>query len=156
MKINLNILPKYFDEDVEIPNSFYENTDIKKIDKVHIKGDIKYNLSDEVEISLNVLTNITLQDSITLENILYPISIDIQENLEEIEAESTNFYEKDKNILDIIEFLWENIVLEVPISLTSVSGTNLKGDGWELNKLEEDEEIDNQFLKLNDVFKGGE
>ena len=156
MKINLNILPKYFDEDIEIPESFYENTDIIKMDKVHINGDIKYNLSDEVEINLQVLTNITLQDSITLEDISYPINIEIKENLSEIASESTNFYEKDKNILDIIEFLWENIVLEVPISLTKSSGTNLKGEGWELNGFADTEETREEFLKLNEIFKGGE
>ena len=72
------------------------------------------------------------------------------------EENSNEFYEKNKNILDINEFLWENIVLEVPISLTKKSGTNIKGNGWELNKKSNEEEIDPRLAKLNEIFKGGE
>ena len=37
-----------------------------------------------------------------------------------------------QNMLDIIELLWENIILEVPISLTKSPNLELKGDGWVL------------------------
>ena len=66
------------------------------------------------------------------------------------------FFEKSKNTLDKLEFLWENIVLEVPISLTNNSGTTLRGEGWELNNDSDEDEIDPRLAKLNDLFKGGE
>ena len=156
LKINLNLLPIKLDNDVVIPENYYENTDIKRLDDIHVKGLIDYDLSENVRIQLQITGKMILNDSITLDNIEEDINIDIDETLDEIASESTYFYEKDKNILDIIEFLWENIVLEVPISRTLVSGTNLDGKGWSLNKVDGEEKIDERFLKLNDYFKGGE
>ncbi len=157
MNINLNLLPITLDDDIIIPESFYKDTDIKRLDNLHVKGIIKYDLSDEVIINLVLTGKMIIIDSITLEEITNDLNINIDTNLEEITSESAYFYEKDKNILDIIEFLWENIVLEVPISQTLVSGTNIEGNGWSLNKGNgKDEEIDERFLKLNDYFKGGE
>lgn len=155
-KLNLNLLPIELDENIIFDESYYKNTDIIKMDSFHIKGEIFYNLSDEIEINLNVEGNIYLNDAITLEEIKYPINININEILSNSEENSNEFYEKNKNILDINEFLWENIVLEVPISLTKKSGTNIKGNGWELNKKSNEEEIDPRLAKLNEIFKGGE
>ena len=147
MKINLNLLPVTLDDDIIIPETFYQNTEIKRLDNIHVQGTIKYDLSDEVVINMQVTGKMILVDSITLEEISEDINLDIATNLEEITSESTYFYEKNKNILDIIEFLWENIVLEVPISRTLASGTNMEGNGWSLNKDDGiDEEIDEYFL----------
>ena len=154
--INLNLLPITLDEDITFPESYYENTSIKKMDNFPVTGVIKYNLSEEVEISLHVTGNIYLEDAITLEEVLYPIAIDIDENLSDLDGENDKFFEKSKNTLDKLEFLWENIVLEVPISFTKHSGKTMTGKGWELNSNNEEEEIDPRLSKLNDLFKGGE
>lgn len=153
--INLNLLPVYLDEDIEFPRSYYENLDILDMTDFHVKGEFKYNLSDEIEVDLHVTGKMYLQDAITLDKIIYPIDIEIHKNLSDLEEESEKVIEKSKNILDKLEFLWENIVLEVPISFTKASGAKMHGDGWELNK-EDDEEIDPRLAKLNDLFKGGE
>lgn len=155
MHINLNLLPVNIDEDVMIPEEFYKNTDIDSLEDIHVTGRVFYNLSDEVEIDFHVTGKMILTDSITLDKITKDLDLEINESLEEIGDESTFFYEKSKNILDIIEFLWENIVLEVPISLTNASGTNLSGEGWGLNE-EREKEINPEFLKLNEIYKGGE
>ena len=156
MIINLNLLPVSIDQDFIIPSSYYASTDIKELHNVHAKGKVYYNLSDEVEIDLDVTGEMILTDSITLKDIKENINLKISQNLEEIAQESTYFYEKGKNTLDIIEFLWENIVLEVPISRTLASGRTMEGNGWSLNKTDDEEKIDERFLKLNDYFKGGE
>ena len=44
--------------------------------------------------------------------------------------EITDFIEKNQNALDINEFLWQNIVLEVPIRYTLCDAEKLKGDNW--------------------------
>ena len=154
--INLNLLPVYLDEDIEFPRSYYENLDILDMTDFHVKGEFKYNLSDEIEVDLHVTGKMYLQDAITLDKIIYPIDIEIHKNLSDLEEESEKVIEKSKNILDKLEFLWENIVLEVPISLTNNSGATLSGEGWELNGNNDEEEIDPRFAKLNDLFKGGE
>lgn len=156
MKINLNMLPYKINEEVTIPESFYKNTDIKKIDKLKVEGIIKYNSADEVEAILNVEGSMTLVDAITNEPIEYPLNIEIAENIEEFNEDLTKNYEKNQNTLDIIEFLWENIVLEVPIRVTGSAGVNMKGNGWELNSKNEDDGLDPRFEKLNELFKGGE
>ena len=138
MKCNLNLLPIKFDDDIVIDKSYFEKSSVKDIKNLHIKGIINYNLSDEVEINLNVRGIMLLEDANTLEPVEYPINIDINDNLDEIVSESPYFYEKSKNTLDIIEFLWENIVLEVPISVSVSKSVTLKGNGWELiNDMEE-------------------
>ena len=148
--INLNLLPVHLDEDIIFPESYYQDTDIVRLDNMHVVGDIFYNLSDEIETNINLSGNMILQDAITLEEIVKNIDLNINETIEK----SAKYYKKEQNTLDKLEFLWENIVLEVPISLTNNSGVNLKGDGWELNPEEED--INPDFAKLKDIFKGGE
>ena len=156
MKINLNLLPVKINEEFVIPEDFYKNTSIKKLDKVKVDGIIKYNAADEIAIILDVKGNMFLTDAITNEQVKYPFSIQIDEILEENDENLTKYFEKSQNILDIIEFLWENIVLEVPISYTNASGTHLSGQGWELNSKNEDDGLDPRFEKLNELFKGGE
>lgn len=158
MKVNLNTLNKaYIIEDyVEIPEYFYENTDILKLDPVYVSGKIDYNITDEIEIDLNVKGKMYLSDAITLDEIEYPFLFNINETVEELGLEVQESLKKSQNILDIIEILWENIILEVPISVTKAQNTQLKGDGWELNGEELEDEIDPRLQKLNDLFKGGE
>ena len=156
MKINLNLLPINIDEKVKIPEEFYKSTSIKSLSDVYVNGVIKYNLSDEIEIILDVNGEMTLSDAITNEPIKYPFSIKIDEILTENDANNEKYFEKSQNILDIIEFLWENIVLEVPIRITKSTGVSLHGDGWQLNEDENKDKIDPRFQKLDEFFKGGE
>ncbi len=156
MKINLNVLPIKLDEYIDLPKEYYENTSIKELSKIYVNGIVKYNLSDEIEINLDVKGHMILIDAVTNEDIKYPFSIKIEEILTENDTNHEKYYEKSQNTLDKLEFLWENIVLEVPISVTSSSGINLKGDGWELNSSNSEDELDPRFEKLNELFKGGE
>lgn len=156
MKINLNLLPKVFDEEIDIPKSYYENTSIKGLSSIKVVGNIKYNVIDEVVINLDVNGEMELVDAITNELVKYPFSIKIDENLAEIDENDAKYLEKSQNTLDIIEFLWENIVLEVPIRVTRSTGVSLHGDGWQLNEDENKDKIDPRFQKLDEFFKGGE
>lgn len=156
MKINLNLLPVEIDTIVKIPEDFYLKTSIKNLSDVKVKGIIKYNASDEVVVNLEVDGVMELNDAVTNELINYPFSFEIDENLEENEENCAKSLEKSQNILDIIEFLWENIVLEVPIRVTNLTDAHLKGNGWELNSKEDNDGVDPRFEKLNELFKGGE
>ena len=125
MKLNLNLLPIKIDDTFIIPESFYKNTSIKGLDEVKVNGTIKYNAADEIQINLDVNGNMKLIDAVTNELIKYPFSFQIDEILEENDENLTKYFEKSQNILDIIEFLWENIVLEVPIRVTNTTGVHL-------------------------------
>ena len=149
-EINLNFLPEHIDEDIAFPEEFYENTDIVRLEDIHVLGDIFYNLSDEIEARICVTGKMILKDAITLEE----ISKDLDININEIIEKTAKYYKNEQNTLDKLEFLWENIVLEIPISLTNNSGIKLKGEGWELNC--EEENVNPELAKLKDLFKGGE
>ena len=148
--INLNLLPQHIDEYVVFPEEFYKDTDIVRLEDMHVVGDIFYNLSDEIEVNMRVVGKMILKDAITLEEIAQNIDFDI----DDIVDKSAKYYKNEQNTLDKLEFLWENIVLEIPISLTNNSGIKLKGEGWELNC--EEENVNPELAKLKDLFKGGE
>lgn len=156
MKINLNLLPKEINEELIITKNYYELSDIKDLSPVKVLGIIKYNASDEIAINLNVSGTMKLTDAITNDLIDYPFSFEIDEILESLEGESEKYFEKNQNILDIIEFLWENIVLEVPIRITNEENVHLSGEGWELNNVSSKDEIDPRLQELSKIFKGGE
>ena len=154
MIINLNELSYKDKIDISGTYSFDENylkdSQIKKLDNVKAEGYIYQNSADEYIINLSIEGKMTILDSITLEEVEYPFNINIDDNLD-------IFLQKDENSLDIMELLWQNIVLEVPIRYTKSDADNLKGDNWEvLNAEEKQEEIDPRMQKLLDYYKGGE
>jgi len=86
-----------------------------------------------------------IEDSISLEIISYPFSFEIEENIEEKQLK----YEK---TLDIIDILWQNIVLEVPLKQTEVTDfSDYQGDGWKL-VTEEEKNTNNPFSELANML----
>ena len=134
MKIDffkLNNLNKVsFDEDITIDSSFYEKMDIMNIEDVHACGEISINCVDEIELLATVTGTFTIPCAVTLEPVKVPFTSEIDENIGKFE----DFYNKNKNSLDILPIIWENIVLEVPMRVVKegVSTQDLNGDGWEL------------------------
>ncbi len=141
------------DKDVIIDMTKYQHSSIKALNNLHVLGYVKYNSSDNLEFNLNLTGNMILEDAVTLEDIDYPLNIKIEEEYE-INDEFMQLYMKNnKNILDIIPILWENIVLEVPIRLTTSDNVKLSGDGWSLNADDNDfDDIDPRLAKLKEVL----
>ena len=87
-------------------------------------------------------------DSVTNEKVDYDFEFEVDDEIEENGVIN-------QNMLDIIELLWQNIVLEVPIRFTKSDAENLSGDNWKVidgnNK-----EIDPRMQKLYELNKGGE
>ncbi|CDE38023.1 putative ACR COG1399 [Mycoplasma sp. CAG:472] len=102
---------------------FLENSPIKKLDDVNYSGFITRNDIDEYFINIRIYGTMVLLDSVSLEELDYPYDINIDDEI-------TDFIEKNQNALDINEFLWQNIVLEVPIRYTLCDAEKLKGDNW--------------------------
>lgn len=134
MKIDLNRLNAYniinVDNDIIIDKKLYQNTDVRDIKNLHIKGDISINISDEVVVDLEVSGVFILPCAITLEDVEYQFTTKI----EEIWGKFNDFYDNYKNNLDICPIIWENIVSEVPMRVVKegIKTDNLNGDGWEL------------------------
>ena len=113
---------------------------ILDLSKISVKGNISRDL-DDYQIDMNIVGDMTINDSVTLKPVVYHFDIDFNDNLNEI-------IENNKNSLDIIEILWQNIVLEVPLRFTIVEDySKIKGDGWKLVS-EEDLVKNNPFNTL--------
>ena len=155
MNINLNEL-NYKDK-IEINNTFnypeeyLEKSSIKKLDNVKVEGFIYLNDIDEYIAKLHIYGIMDILDSVTLEEIPYEYDILFDDVIPENNVNN-------QNLLDIMEFLWQNIVLEVPIRYTKSDADNLKGDNWQvISDNNNEEEIDPRMQKLYDYFnKGGE
>ena len=134
-----------------ISDDYYKNTDIIKLDNVIVSGSVvrKYNDDEELDdyIKCSIKGSMIIPDSISLEEVEYPYEIEYDDFLGENNKKS-------ENILDIFAFLWENILLEVPLQFTKVSDlSKFHGDGWRL--LSEEEKIleNNPFSDLLKDFE---
>ena len=131
----------------EIPEEYYKNTDIITLNQVRVKGNLK-RVDKDIMLEASISGNMVIPDSISLEPVKYPFSIKIEENVEEK-------IKNNENTLAIIDILWENIVLEIPIRYSEVEDySNFSGDGW--NLIEEDSyqksAINNPFKELRNLF----
>lgn len=119
------------DENISIPEEYDLNkAGIRKIENLHVSGIISIDFADEIVADLTVTGDFILPCAVSLEDVLYPINVKIEENMGKFE----DFYNKNKNTLDILPFIWENIVSEVPIRVVKDEYKDFKqsGNGWEV------------------------
>ena len=134
MKVDLNYLNRFgkieIDNDFNLDESFYKNTDIRKLESLHVCGIINIDYEDNINFNLNITGKMILPCAVTLKNVEYDFNTNIDENIGRFEE----IYKNNKNTLEISEILWENIVLEIPIRVVSkdIEPSNTSGDGWEL------------------------
>ena len=119
------------DNVVSFGPEYIENTSIQKLENVKVNGRAYYSVTNEIVFDCKVEGSFVLLDALTLEPCDYPFSIEISEILSE------NASELNKNelkTLDIMDILWQNIVLEVPISFRKNPDekVEMSGEGWEL------------------------
>ena len=124
------------DDTISFDESYIKKTPIKKLDNIKVKGRAYYSVTNEIVFECDVKGIMVLEDTLTLEPVDYPIDIHINEVLGENTEENVK---NESKRLDIIDILWQNIVLEVPISLRVNPGKDyeMKGEGWELLKEED-------------------
>ena len=134
MKIDLFKLNNFnkldIDSDLVFDKEYYEKTDVRDIVDAHVTGTLSISYEDELECDLVVTGTFILPCAITLEDVSYEFNTKIEENLGKFE----DFYNKNKNSLDILPFLWENVVSEVPIRVVKEGAelSSMQGNGWEL------------------------
>ena len=156
MDIDLSLLHSKTTEEIDItntytiPKEYYESTSVEKIENIKVTGKVYMASSiddaDEEEdyIKAKIEGDIILTYSISLEPVSYPISIDFDDILEQN-------CKKDENTLDIFQFLWENIVLEIPLQFTKVKDlSKFHGDGW---KLVSEDELTTRNNPFSDLLK---
>jgi len=157
MDIDLSLLQSNTVENIDITGNYnidskyYDGSDVLKLDNIKVNGyiyrseDEEGNLDDFIKCSIE--GNMVIPDSISLEEVSYPFSIEYDDIIEES-------CKKCENILDIFQFLWENIVLEVPLQFTKVEDlSKFHGDGWKLVSEDELRENNNPFSDLLKDFE---
>ena len=133
----------YFDKIFNFSKEKLKNTSIKKLSSVKVNGKITKISDYSIDLTMEIKTNMTLEDSVTLEEIEYPVNIQFNSIIDsdEDDEESCKILQ---NTLDILPIVWENIVLEVPLRVVKEEKeTIIEGDGWSLNKIENDSPLSN-------------
>ena len=141
MNIELNKISQNglnINEEVEYTD--YNKSLIKDLSSIKVMGKLFYNNLDELIFMGTIKGIMKLIDANNGELIDYPFESEIDDVI-------ANEYISEKS-LDLKAFLWQNIVLEVPIRVSNSNLENLKGDGWELR----DEFTKKEDPRL-DVFK---
>lgn len=159
MDIDLSLLHSQTIEKVsltgtyDIPKTYFGNSGILDVKDLKVEGYIYLECSEEDAEELidyanvSIKANLILADSISLEPVEYPITIKYDDILEEN-------CKKNENTLDIFQFLWENIVLEIPLQFTKVKDlSKFHGDGWKLISEDELNASNNPFTDLLKDFK---
>ena len=117
------------DEDITFPEEYF-NKEIRGLKNAHINGVVYINDFDEVEVSLEVNGTFILPCAVSLEDVDYEFSTEIDENAGNYEK----FLSKEQNSLDISDIIWENIISEVPLRVVKEGAKPIvtSGDGWEI------------------------
>ncbi len=119
------------DEEVNFSDEFLTNSDIKTLKNTRFTGEIKEDSDTTINLRGTLSGTMVIEDSISLEDVDYEFSCEIEENIDEI-------LENNQNSIDILEILWQNIVLEIPLKYTEVEDlSKYQGDGWKV--ISEDE-----------------
>ena len=134
MKIDLNYLNRFgkmnIDSDFVIDEDYYKNTDIRKLENLHVSGEVSVDYDDYINLNVKITGRMILPCAMTLNDVPYDFTSEVEENIGKFEE----IYKNNKNLLEISPILWENIVLEIPIRVVSkdIKPSNTSGDGWEL------------------------
>ena len=126
------------DTDVFFDKEKLEKTNIRKLINTKFKGQIT-KIYDEFIISGNLSGTMILPDDITLEDTEYTFKSIIEDKIKENEEKIENNLKIYQNKLDITDFLWQNILVEIPMKIVNKKNENkiIKGDGWRLTTEEE-------------------
>ena len=129
----------FIEEVLSYSKEYLKNSDILSLDSLKVSGKIYKDYENNTVIQLEVHGEMIILDAITSLSVPYPFSIEIEENLE-----------NSLKTLDLIEFLWHYIVLEIPIRYTISDTKELKDKYSDIYAEEEIHEVNNPF---KDFFK---
>lgn len=123
-----------FENKITIDSSYLKSTEIRSLSEIEVSGIVKREVDDIISLELSIDGVMILPCSVSLEDVVYPFHIDTYEVIdEEINGE---YLKIDKNSIDILPLIWQNIVLEIPLKVISpnLDRSNLSGDGWTLKE----------------------
>ena len=129
------------------------NTNIRKLNNTYFKGEITRIGDNTFSINGVLSGSMILPDDITLEDVEHIYEIQIDENFGESTENDENNIEIVQNTIDILPFLWQNIIVEIPLKVVGDKNRNktTKGNGWRL--INEDEVNTDNNSPFSDLQK---
>ena len=136
-----------FNEDIIYEKEYLNHTNILSISPINIRGTITKNTLNQIHLNFKAIGEMYLPCSITLEPVKYPINFDFDEIIDENDE---NNLKKDANTLELKEYLWENIVVEIPLRIVSEHAYDkkYKGNGWQLITDEDKHKTENKSFEV--------
>ena len=143
--------------EVVIPKELVGGSQIRTLNDTKFDGGIIKLCDGDYQIYGKLTGEMILPDDITLEDVSVKFESIIEENF------SGNCKQEEKNLeiiqnrLDITEFLWQNILVEIPLKVVSEKneGLTMKGNGWRLiteEELELEKSNNSPFSELSKMF----
>jgi uncharacterized protein len=138
MIIDINKLLNYstdevsFDKKITIDESYLKTTEIRHLSELNVVGRIKREVEEIISLEIFVEGEMILPCSVSLVDVPYPFNLTMYEV---IDSEINGEYLKiEKNSIDILPLIWQNIVLEIPLKVLSpdLDRSSIKGEGWKL------------------------
>ena len=142
-------------EDVIIPNTLLENSQIRKLSQVHFNGNIKKGLDNDYIISGTITGNMTVPDDVTLEDVIVPFKSLIEESFKENGNELEGL-KIENNIVDLVPLIWEMIQVEIPSKIRAdKKDIKLEGKGWRLINEDDIHSTNQPFKDLDKLLEKG-
>ncbi len=140
------------DEDISFKDYDFSGTDLIDLKDVHVSGNLTKDSMDDICLYLSVSGIMILPCAITLEDVTYNFSFNIDDKLENILKE-LEIDKKIENTIDILPIIWENILMEIPMRVVSPNAKldSLKGDGWRF-VTDEVKSVNPELEKLKDLL----
>ena len=160
MNVDITKLKSGYQNYIDIDfNYSFKKEDLKGTDLISL-NDVKVNgilesMYEDYHLEVEVSGTMVLPCAITLEEVSYPFSFKIDENLE-------NFFENEEkkcktceNTIDIFPIIWENILMEIPMKVVSENAKDIhmEGEGWKLLTDDDEGNTNSPFEKLNEILK---
>lgn len=124
------------DTDINYSDDYIKDSGIIHLNNVHVSGTIKTDIEFNYDVNFNLKGEMIINDSLTGEEVPYKFKTNIEEKLE-----------NSLKSLDLIGFLWQYIVMEIPMRFTLCDNLNIKNKDYEVISEEEYKE------KKNNPFK---
>ena len=132
-------------EEVIIPDEILKDSEIRKLNNVIFKGKIFKDYDMNLILEGVISGVMILPDDVTLEDVECEFKGEVSENIDEI-------LKLEKNTIDILDILWQNILVEIPLKVrNSNSNVKFEGEGWRL--ISEDEYNNQKYNPFSDLSK---
>ncbi|MFC7392442.1 YceD family protein [Scopulibacillus cellulosilyticus] len=147
-------------ETVDLTDISSADPEVRNISPVHVDGIVEF-AKGSITFHLTVKGEMILPDSVTLEDVNYPFHIHTSEtfllnhSVEIEEADHEVVHDVEENMIDLIPFIKEAILVEKPIRIVSDRNNNphYSGEGWDfVTEEERKNRIDPRLEKLKKFF----